>query len=258
MSNNSNFNLGQYVRDVFDLNKDGKVTFNEFVATMIPNYAVAIAFIVVDLLMLVAEYRVWDVGITITGDPYKAMGFLLVSAVPFYLAQILWLYPRANGWQQAIAVAMAIAALVTSAKFGLADLSKSYDIDRIVTWVIWLSGTYIVALLVYIVIDKNIRLMRAKVKAREQANFQGELNKSMRSILSDLREGLKEEADLRREFGDLAVDSHLQMMRGMADKTTTPFRPSAQLDVPRDNNHHSQQLPPKVEAGNPIQPPRQD
>src|SRR5512141_2596963 len=107
MSNNSNFNLGQYVRDVFDLNKDGKVTFNEFVATMIPNYAVAIAFIVVDLLMLVAEYRVWDVGITITGDPYKAMGFLLVSAVPFYLAQILWLYPRANGWQQAIAVAMA-------------------------------------------------------------------------------------------------------------------------------------------------------
>ena len=258
MNNNSNFNLGQYVREVFDLNKDGKVTFKEFFATLIPAYAVAIAFIVVDLLMLVAEYRVWDVGMTITGDPYKALGFLLVSAVPFYLAQILWLYPRANGWQQAIAVAMGIAALVTSAQFGLADLSLSYDVDRIVTQVIWLSGAYIVALLVYIVIDKNIRLMRAKVKAREQANFQGELNKSMRSILADLREGLKEEAALRREFGDLAVDSHLQMMRGMANKNNNPFRPSAQMDAPRDNNHKSQQLPPKVEAGNPIQPPRQE
>jgi len=127
-----------------------------------------------------------------------------------------------------------------------------------VTRVIWLSGAYIVALLVYIVIDKNIRLMRAKVKAREQANFQGELNKSMRSILADLREGLKEEADLRREFGDLAVDSHLQMMRGMANKNNTPFRPPAQLDVPRDNNHRLQQQPPMVEAGNPLPPPRQE
>ncbi len=256
MSSNSSFNLGQYVRDVFDLNKDGKVTFKEFFATLIPTYAVAIAFIVVDLLIAVAEYRVWDVGMTITGDPYKALGFLLVSALPFYLSQILWLYPRANNWQQAIAVAMAVASLATSAQFGLADLSQSYDVDHIVTQVIWLSGGYIVALLVYIVIDKNIRLMRAKVKAREQANFQGELNKSMRSILADLREGLKEEAALRREFGDLAVDSHLQMMRGMANKDHNPLQPPAQLDIPRDNKHHSQ--PPKVESGNPIQPPRQE
>src|SRR4029453_11119310 len=138
------FNLGQYVRDVFDLNKDGKVTLKEFFAILLPTYAVAIAFIVVDLLMLVAEYRVWDVGMGITGDPYKALGFLLVSAVPFYLAQLLWLYPRANGWQQAIAVTMGIPALLTSAQFGLADLSRSYDVDRIVTRVIWLSGAYIV------------------------------------------------------------------------------------------------------------------
>lgn len=252
---NSNFNLGQYVRDVFDLNRDGRVTFKEFFATLIPNYAVAIAFIVVDLLMAVAEYRVWDVGMTITGDAYKAMGFVLVSALPFYLAQILWLYPRANGWQQAIAVVMGGTALVTSAQFGLADLSLSYDVDRIVSQVIWLGGGYIVALLVYIVIDKNIRLMRAKIKAREQANFQGELNKSMRSILADLREGLKEEAALRREFGDLAVDSHLQMMRGMASKDNSTFKPAAQFDVPRDNNHHSQ---PKAEVGNPTQPPHQE
>ena len=113
-------------------------------------------------------------------------------------------------------------------------------------------------MLIYIVIDKNIRLMRAKVKAREHANFQGELNKSMRTILADLREGLKEEAALRREFGDLAVDSHLQMMRGMANKDNSPFKPPAQLDIPRDNHHRSQQLPPKVESPNPIQPPRQE
>src|SRR5215510_13886734 len=115
----NNRTLGQYVRDVFDLNKDGKVTLKEFFATLIPNHAIAIAFIVVYLLMAAAEYRVWDVGMKITGDPYKALGFVLVSALPFYLAQILWLYPRANGWQQSIAVGMAITALYTSAQFGL-------------------------------------------------------------------------------------------------------------------------------------------
>jgi hypothetical protein len=191
----------------------------------------------------------------ITGDVYKALGFVLVSALPFYLAQILWLYPRANGWQQSIAIGMAVAALYTSAQFGLADLSLSYDVDGIVTWVIWLSGAYIIALLIYIVIDKNIRLMRTRIKAREQANFQGELNKSMRSILADLREGLKEESELRREFGDLAVDSHLQMMRGLANKDSTPFRPTVPMNMPRDNNHLPQQ-PPKVEAGNPPPPPQ--
>jgi len=80
----------------------------------------------------------------------------------------------------------------------------------------------------------------------------------MRSILADLREGLKEEAALRREFGDLAVDSHLQMMRGMANKDNNSFKPSGQLDIPRDNNHHTQLQPPKTEAGNPIPPPRQE
>lgn len=239
MNSNGNSTLGQYVREVFDLNKDGKVTLKEFFATLIPNYAVGIAFIVVDALMAVAEYRVWDVGMKITGDAYKALGFVLVSALPFYLAQILWLYPRANGWQQSIAVGMAVTALYTSAQFGLADLTARYDVDRLIRYVIYLSGGYVVSLLVYILIDKNIRLMRAKVTAREQANFQGELNTAMRSILSDLRQGLAEEKKLRDEYGDLAVDSHLELMRGM----------SGNRDRLVQNNNHSTPV-------NPPEPPR--
>jgi hypothetical protein len=76
----------------------------------------------------------------------------------------------------------------------------------------------------------------------------------MRAILADLREGLKQESALRREFGDLAVDSHLEMMRGMANRDSL-FKPAAHLDVPRDNNHQPLQ-PPQKDVENPIQPPR--
>ena len=36
MRTNSNFTIGQYVRDVFDWNNDGKVTLKEFFATLLP------------------------------------------------------------------------------------------------------------------------------------------------------------------------------------------------------------------------------
>ena len=219
MSNqNLSQSLGDYVRRVFDLNKDGKVTVKEFFSALIPNHAVAISLIVVDVLAAVAEYRVWDVGLRITNDPYKALGFVLVSAVPFYLSQILWLYPRATGAQQGIAVLMLLASLFTSAQFGLADLSQSYDVAALVALVIRLTIVYIVALLVYVLIDKSFRLYRASVVAQDNAAFQNQMNQQMRQTLADLRMSLEEQRKLEQEFGPDAVQAHLEMMGAFNNK----------------------------------------
>lgn len=215
----NNASLGKYMLDIFDLDGDGRVTFKEFFSVLVPSYAVAIALLVVDLLALAAEYRVWDVGMTITGgDVLKAIGFVLVSLVPFYLAQILWLYPRATGWQQFIALMILLASLLTSAQFGLADLSKSYDVDTIVSWVIWLTFGYIIALLVYVLIDKNIRLYRMKARARAKAAYQMDVNAVGREVLADMRLSLEEEMKLRKEFGDESVEAHLSIFRDKKNK----------------------------------------
>lgn len=214
MAENTNFSLGNYMKEIFDLNHDGKVSFKEFLSVLIPSYAVGIALLVVDVLAAVAEYRVWDVGMTITGgDAYKALGFVLVSALPFYLGQVLWLYPRATGWQQFIAVSMVVVALLTSAQFGLADLSQTFDVAKIVSLVVWLTFGYICALLVYVLIDKHIRLYRKKIQAQATASFQKEINSVGRSILDDLRLSLEGERELRKEFGNDAVDAHLSIFR---------------------------------------------
>ena len=198
--------FGDYVRDVFDFNGDGKVSVKEFLSSF-GNSTIIIAFLVVDMLVLVAEYRVWDVGMKITGDPYKALGFVLVSALPFYLSQILWIYPRATRWQQGIALLMGGSALITSARFGLADLSQSYDIKSIISMVVNLTVAYIIALLVYILIDKGIQANRMKVKARANAAMQKEFNKIAREVLADLEVTKEEEDKIRARFGDGAVDN---------------------------------------------------
>ena len=81
--------LGEYVNKVLDTNKDGRVSFKDFL-DLFPNNSVAIAILFVDLVVGAAEYRVWDIGYKMTSDPLKAIGFVLVSAIPFYLGQLLW------------------------------------------------------------------------------------------------------------------------------------------------------------------------
>jgi hypothetical protein len=231
-NNNLTQNLGDYVRRVFDLNKDGKVTFKEFFSALLPNQAVAIALIVVDLLSIVAEYRVWDVGMRITGDPYKAFGFVLVSGVPFWLAQILWLYPRATTGQQAIAIGMIASSLFTSAQFGLADLSQSYDVARLVQIVIWLTIGYIVALLIYVLIDKSFRLYRASVQAKDNAMFQSEMNEQMDTVLKNLEKSLQRQQELERRYGPEAVMAHLELMGGLGGKGKKQSQNNSRMPEP--------------------------
>jgi hypothetical protein len=220
--------LGDYVNEVFDKDKDGVVSFKEFMS-LFPNAAIAIALLVVDVLVLVAEYRVWDFAMTLTGDPLKSIGFVLVSGFPFYLAQVLWLYPRATFIQQTIAVVMGAASLYTSAAYGFADLSGTYDRDGIFAFIVQLSAAYTVMLLVYVVTDKGVKAWRIKVKAKASADEAKEMNEITRSVLSDLRLSLQEEMQLKKDFDPEAVEAQLNRLRGQ--KRVNKEQPKQQMMV---------------------------
>jgi len=147
--------------------------------------------------------------------PIKSLGFVLVSGFPFYLAQVLWLYPRANALQQWIAIAIGAMSLYTSAVYGLADLSRKYDNDMIYQFMIQLGVGYVIALLVYVVFDKGVKAWRMKIKARASANEQREINEITRSVLTDLRKSMEEEEKLKREFDPDAVEAQLSRLRGV-------------------------------------------
>lgn len=222
--------LGEYVYEVLDKDKDGVISFKEYMG-IFPNYAIAIALLVVDVLVLVAEYRVWDFAMYLTADPYKSVGFVLVSGFPFYLAQVLWLYPRATMLQQLIAVGIGSASLYTSASYGFADLSGTYDRNAIFEFIVQLGVGYILSLLVYVLTDKGVRAWRMKVKARAAADEQREMNEITRSVLTDLRKSLQEEENLKRDFDPEAVQAQLNRLRGKKPQK------------PKNDNHNQPDQP---------------
>jgi len=211
----------EFLKDVFDLNDDGHITFKE-VMIGLAHHAPAILLFFVDLIVIVAEYRVYDAGIQMTHNAIKAFGFVLVSALPFYLGQLSWMYPRANFWQKTIAVLFVIGGLIGSAIFGRADLLLGLTItgsDQAVNpvfvsdLVIVLTASYIVLGLFYLLLDPEIRAWRLKTIMKAKSDQQKEFNKIIREILSDQQLTLAEKAKLDDEFGAENVTLVLDQLR---------------------------------------------
>ena len=242
--------LRDYVTKVLDTNKDGKVSIKDFI-DLFPSFAVAIAVVFVDLVVAAAEYRVWDVGFQITKDPYKAIGFVLVSAFPFYLGQIFWLYPVANLFQKNIAVGFVATSLYTSWTFGTADLSMSYDIKSIVAMVTNLTAGYIVAGLAYIIVDDSIKAHRMKKQAEGAARQETDYQIITRSILRELAKTQALQRETEAEFEDVGmVQNQVDRLRGTkAKKETAPvYQPAMTANAATVD---AVQLDPKVPAGTP-------
>lgn len=225
--------LSDYMRDVFDVDGDGIVSVKELFA-LFPNMAIPIAIVFVDLLVLAAEYRVWQFGNYITGSPYLAIGFVLVSAVPFLLGQVFWLYPRATFLQKAIAIGFIGLSLYTSWLYGLADLTREYDQNGVYEFLVTLTVIYIVGTLVYIVFDPTIKATRMKRKAQDAAVFQSEIQGMAQFILGKLRLTLSEKKRMEDEFGSDEVAQALAQLRGRkkSPRVETPDTP----EPPRPSN----------------------
>jgi len=242
--------LGEYVNKVLDTNKDGRVSFKDFL-DLFPNNSVAIAILFVDLVVGAAEYRVWDIGYKMTSDPLKAIGFVLVSAIPFYLGQLLWLNPVANTFQKAIAVCMVGASLYTSWVFGTADLSMNYNVAVISRMVTNLTAIYIVVGLGYALSDDGIKAHRMKKQAQGAARQEKEYQQITREVLRELAETQRLQKETEREFGDSAmVQAQLARLRGEKPNKTAPeYKPqmvaynSEVQDLPKSEGAKNEPTP---------------
>lgn len=240
--------LGTYMRKIFDTNRDGQLDFRDFLG-LFPNNAIAIAVLFVDLIVLVAEYRVFDFGFTITGgDYYKALGFVLISALPFYLGQVFWLYPRAVNIQKVIAIGFIVGGLYASYVFGLADLTQQYNVPEISKLLQKATIVYIVAGLIYVWQDSGIKAHRAKAVAHAAVEQERELQAMTRSMLAEWQETKRMEKETIDLFGDEdAVIAQLQALRGKKDKQNASSNNRPQLS---DNSR------PEPELANPTQAAR--
>ena len=199
-------NIKQWYDRVFG-NNDGKFTMAD-----LPNTAVLIVGIVVDVLFLFAEYRVWMVGYALTENAMLAVGFVLVSSLPFYLGQIAYLYNRANNYQQALAVGMVGMGLGVSAYYGFSDflLANSIAVTNTLTVTLDTNSLFAVAVggtvaliligLLYILIDDDIaNTIKAKRIEGKARTAEHELELKSR-LLAKLQQVRLQEDQLKSQF----------------------------------------------------------
>lgn len=207
---NNQFDFGAYIKSIFDSDKDGEVSPKEMFIAAASLAPIAIALFV-EILVGVSEVRVWDLGMQITNDnAWKAIGFVLISAVPFYLGQVAWLYPRANNWQKFIGLCTIAGGLITSAIFGRADLLIGINaINMTEVDIVYMSTAlipvYIVAGLIYLWQDAGIQQLRVRVKAKHKAQAEADKLANMRIVLAEYRNTHKLRKEIEREFGEGTV-----------------------------------------------------
>ncbi|MCP4143215.1 MAG: hypothetical protein GY755_23495 [Chloroflexi bacterium] len=200
----ANKNLAEWIDKNFG-NRDGRLTIKDFLGN-----APMVAFVVADLVMLIAEYRVFMVGMELTNDDYiLSLGFILVSSLPFYLGQIFFLYNDANGKQKAIAVAFILAGLSVSGYYGLADylIANGMTINAEMAFVVAITATIgiISGSILFATIDDKISAKRRHNELKRQAK-EKEMEMQIRKSLLEKAEALeKQEAKLRQIYGDDAV-----------------------------------------------------
>lgn len=189
-------------------NRDGK-----FTAKDLPNHSVLIVGIVVDLVMLLAEYRVYSVGLQLTKSQLLALGFVMVSSLPFYLGQVAFLYNRANKRQLWIAGFMVVMGLLVSAYYGFADLilqTDSYiqvtlgvgriDVDTLYLVAVVCTVALVVCGLLYVFFDDSFANNLKSNRIQGQAKIATEEIQIKRQLLADLTALRADEEALKSQY----------------------------------------------------------
>jgi hypothetical protein len=190
-------------------NNDGVFNFKD-----ITKSAPAIVTIVVDIAMLVAEYRVYSVGLHLTGNILLALGFVMVSSVPFYLGELAFLYNLANIWQKIISVLMVLMGLGISGFFGFAELltgttvnagvANINPVDPTTLYYIAIGGTIALILsgLAYGLTDDEIAQNLKAARIRARANASKHEMKIKAELLEELKNLRLQEGALKGQYSE--------------------------------------------------------
>jgi hypothetical protein len=201
-------NIKSFYDRVFG-NRDGK-----FDAKDLPNHSILIVGLVVDLVVLFAEFRVYQVGHALTGSTILALGFVMVSSLPFYLGQVAFLYNRANDWQQRIAVGMVLMGLFVSAYYGFADyviqtntviqfangVSLPVDIDTLYMLAVGCTVILVVSGLLYVFLDDGFANTLKSNRIQGRAKIATEEIAIKRKLLADLTALRADEEALKSQY----------------------------------------------------------
>ena len=185
--------------------------------------APAIVGIFSNIVVIVADYRAFDVIYNLTGIAWKALAASLACAVPFILWEIAWQYNHTTDNWRKTSLFMAGLAFLTSIVLGIADyigLDASAS-DALLAGVVIMTGVHTVVGFLYYYNDPDVARRRRRAQALARAQDQRDNAEAARQLLEDGRTILQVIEQLKGQFPAEDVEAVLQILNGKKAQLAT-------------------------------------
>jgi len=201
-------------KKVSDLLQDKKESW--FKSNVAGNAPLLMAFFA-NFVVLVADYRVYDVMYQLTGSWWKALSASLACAVPFILWEIGWQYNHTTENWRLISLLMAGLAFATSIVLGVADFAgfTSEWAGILLGGVVVLTGLHTVVGLLYYYNDPDVARVRRKSQALAKMQDQQQNAEVAQNILENGGSLLQVISQLEKQYGVDDVEKVLAILNGV-------------------------------------------
>lgn len=169
-----------------------------------------------NFVVLVADYRVYDVIYQMTGSWWKALSASLACAVPFVLWEIGWQYNHTTENWRVISLLMAGLAFLTSIVLGVADFVGFTNewADILLGGVVVLTGLHTVVGLLYYYNDPDVARARRKSQALAKMQDQEQNAEVAKNLLANGQGLLAVIEELEKRYGVDDVEKVLAILTG--------------------------------------------
>ena len=183
-----------------------------------------IIVIFANLVVIFADYRVYDVMYTITGSWWKSLSASLACAVPFFLWEISWQYNHTTDGWRTTSLFMAGVAFLTSIVLGVADfvgMTSPEWATLLLGGVVVLTGAHTVVAFLYYYNDPDVARRRRKSQALAKMQDQDLNTQVAQSLLESGRELLNVITQLEKDYDPEDVAQVMAILQGNKKPTTT-------------------------------------
>lgn len=170
-----------------------------------------------NFVVLIADYRVYDVIYQMTGTWWKALSASLACAVPFVLWEIAWQYNHTTEGWRITSLIMAGLAFVTSIVLGVADfvgIDQTWA-DALLAAVVVLTGIHTVTALLYVYNDPDVARRRRRKQAHARMLDSQQNAEEAERLLVDGSKLLGLIEGLEAKFGPDDVREIMALLKGV-------------------------------------------
>jgi hypothetical protein len=200
-----------------------------FMEKYVVSNAPLIVAVFCNIVVIISDYRAYDVVFNLTGEVWKALSASLACAIPFLMWEISWQYNHTTNAWRTVSLVMAGIAFATSIVLGVTDFIATPDSDVVVAnWllggVVIVTGIHTVMGFLYFYNDPDVARKRRKSQSMAAMMDQEQNAEVAENLLNSGNALLGMIAQMEQKYSPEEVEAVLRILRGQKQAKPTEGR----------------------------------